>query len=321
MQPLYPKISPNSTAFIERDGHQIYVEESGNPHGIAVIYLHGGPGGGSSEDHRRYFDPQKYRIIVFDQRGCGKSTPHASVENNSTWDLVEDIEEIREHFAISHWLVAGGSWGTTLALAYGIRYPHHVLGFILRGIFLGTQEEIDWLYGPQGAAGVFPEYYQEFLHPLNDKSFLDIVPAYHHLLFGHNEIARVAAAKAWSLWESKISALHVKDMSLESKDDTHQAIAMACLENHYFSHQCFLEPNYLIDNLTKISHLPAYIVHGRYDMVCQLKQAWLLAKNWDNAQLQIIPKAGHSGFEAGIIDAMCKAADKMADFIISKQKQ
>ena len=318
MQQLYPKIKPNQQIFLSMAGHQVYVEESGNPDGIAVLYLHGGPGGGSSPDHRRYFNPEKYRIIIFDQRGCGQSTPHASIENNTTWDLIDDIEEIREHFSISHWLIAGGSWGTTLALAYGIKYPQRVLGFILRGIFLGTQNEIDWLYGKDGAAGIFPDQYQEFLSPLAHLHYSDVVKAFHQQLFSSNEIARIASAKAWTLWETKISALQVDKAELTTPEETHGAIAMACIENHYFINQCFFENNFILQNIEKISHIPAFIIHGRYDMVCQLKQAWLLTNNWHNAELQIIPKAGHSGFEDGTIDAICRAADKMAVFIEQK---
>ncbi|MDG1732304.1 MAG: prolyl aminopeptidase [Thalassotalea sp.] len=318
MQPLYPKIKPNSETFLEFGEHKVYVEESGNPDGVPVLYLHGGPGGGSSPEHRRYFNPEKYRIIIFDQRGCGKSTPHASVVGNSTWDLIDDIEEIREHFAITKWLISGGSWGTTLALAYGVKFPQRVTGFILRGIFLGTQAEVDWLYGEDGAGAIYPDHYQDFMAPLGHEQSPDVVSAFNKQLFDSNEIARIASAKAWTLWETKISALHIDKTELISAQETHQAIAMACIENHYFANKCFFEDNYLLNNIHLISHIPAFIIHGRYDMVCQIKQAWLLANQWENAQLQIIPKAGHSGFEQGIIDAICRASDKMADFLISK---
>ncbi len=319
MHPLYPKIKPNLQTYLEFGDHSVYVEESGNPQGIAVLYLHGGPGGGSCSDHRRYFNPEKYRIIIFDQRGCGKSTPHASIRNNSTWDLIDDIEEIREYFAISHWLIAGGSWGTTLAMAYGIKFPERVLGFILRGIFLGSDSEVDWLYGKDGAAAIFPDQYQEFTAPLAHQHYNDVVKAFNKQLFASNEIARIASAKAWTLWETKISALQVDKAELNSSDDTHAAIAMACIENHYFSNKCFFEKDFILKNISKISQLPAFIIHGRYDMVCQLRQAWLVAQQWQNAELQIIPKSGHSGFEVAIIDAICRASDKMADFIISQK--
>ncbi len=312
---LYPKIKPNQIEYLQVGEHTLYVEESGNPEGIPVVYLHGGPGGGSSACHRRYFNPQKYRIIVFDQRGSGKSTPHASIINNSTDDLIDDMEEIREFFAITKWLVAGGSWGTTLALAYGIKHSNRVTGFILRGVFLGTDSEVNWLYGSDGAGAIYPDYYQDFIEPVGHQHFSEPVKAFHKLLTSENEIARIAAAKAWTLWETRISALLVDKHELDSQEETHGAIAMACIENHYFSNSCFFEPNYLIKNVSKIAHLPAFIIHGRYDMVCQLKQAYSLAEHWKNSQLQIIPKAGHSGFEEAIVDAICQASDKMADFI------
>ncbi len=321
MHPLYPKISPNNTQFLSCGSHQIYVEESGNPDGIPVLYLHGGPGGGSCPDHRRYFDPEKYRIIIFDQRGCGKSTPHASLENNTTADLIDDIEKIRSALAITKWVVAGGSWGTTLALAYGIAYPQTVSGFILRGIFLGTQEEINWLYGKNGAANFFPCQYQEFLQPLSQGTSDNIIEDYFHELHSDNELARIAAAKAWTLWETKISALFVDKHEIIDSEETHGAIAMAHIENHYFKHHCFFDEGHLLNSIDKISHIPAFIIHGRYDMVCQIKHAWLLNEAWENAQLQIIPKAGHSGFEPGIADAICRAADQMVDFIIDNDNK
>ncbi|WP_371186906.1 prolyl aminopeptidase [Thalassotalea maritima] len=319
MRSLYPKININRKDFIERDGHRIYVEQSGAEGGIPVVYLHGGPGGASSEDHRRYFNPLKYRIIVFDQRGCGKSTPHAATDDNTTAHLIEDMEEIRELLAIERWLVAGGSWGTTLALAYGQQYPQRVTGFILRGIFLGTDDEVDWLYGHDGAAGFFPEYYRDFCQPISGYQAANIVSQYHALLTSSNELTRVAAAKAWTLWENRISALHLDNTTNENVDDNHGAIAMASIENHYFVNHCFLEPNQLLANMAKISHLPAYIIHGRYDMVCQLKQAYKLSDAWSNARLEVIPKAGHSGFEEGTIDAIIQASDAMALFLENKK--
>lgn len=318
MQSLYPKIKPNKVEFLQIDEHRIYVEESGNSNGIAVLYLHGGPGGGSSEDHRRYFDPEKYRIIVFDQRGSGQSTPHASCHHNTTEDLISDIEEIREFFNIDKWVVAGGSWGTTLGIAYGIKHKERVLGFILRGIFLGTDPEVKWLYGQDGAGAIYPDFYQDFIEPIKHLHFADPVKAYHKQLTSSNEIARIAAAKAWSLWETKISALYIETTNLDSSEETHDAISMASIENHYFLNQCFFEPDYLLKNIHKIADLPAFLIHGRYDMVCQLKQAHILAQHWHNSELQIIPRAGHSGFEVAIVDAICRASAKMADFIEHK---
>ncbi|MDN3653723.1 prolyl aminopeptidase [Thalassotalea ponticola] len=319
MRLLYPHIKPNQQLFIQRAEHRLYLEESGNADGIPVLYLHGGPGGGSSEHHRRYFDPQRYRIIVFDQRGAGRSTPHASTVNNTTALLLEDIEEIREHFGIDKWLIAGGSWGTTLGLAYGQAFPHRVLGFILRGIFLGSETELEWLYGANGASRFFPDDYQNFLAPIEFMAGGRVIANYHKLLSSDNDIAKVAAAKAWTLWETRISALHVEQRSIDTPEDTHNAIAMASIENHYFINQCFLQPNELLKKLSSIAHLPAYVIHGRYDMVCQVQAAYQLVDRWPNARLHIIPNAGHSGFEDGIIDAIIQASDMMADFLLESK--
>lgn len=315
LRPLFPKISPYDQQVLDVGEHQLYVEQSGNRRGIPVMYLHGGPGAGSSEDHRRYFDPQKYRIIIFDQRGCGRSTPHASIADNTTWDLVDDIEEIRQALAIKQWLVAGGSWGTTLAMVYGIKHPEQVLGFILRGIFLGTPAEVQWLYSHHGAAAIYPDYYQDFLTPLQPHIHQEPVKAYEQLLQSNNELARLQAAKAWSLWENRISTLHPNQHAIETPEQVHSAVAMANIENHYFINHCFLEADYILNHLDTISHIPAIIIHGRYDMVCQLQRAYQLKQRWQNATLNIIPDAGHSGFETGIINAFCQASDKMAAFL------
>lgn len=312
---LYPKISRNQHFFLAvGDGHELYVECSGNPQGIPVIYCHGGPGGGSSENLRRYFDPEKYHIILFDQRGCGQSKPSPSIAHNTLAHLVADIEKIRQHLNIDKWLVCGGSWGTTLAIAYGIAYSEVVLGFILRGVFLGTQEEYDWLYKKQGAAYFFPKYYRDFVTPLNDEQLLDPLMAYHELLTSDNELQKIAASKIWYRWESRLSSIEHSEKSLSQIDDAHQALCMAQISNHYFINQCFLSAP-LIESIPKIGHLPAILIHGRYDMVCQLHNADLVAQVWQNAHLQILPCAGHSGFEQQTIDAFCKATDTMANFI------
>ncbi|WP_394176862.1 prolyl aminopeptidase [Thalassotalea litorea] len=315
LRPLYPNIRPYDQQTIEIGEHHIYVEQSGNRRGTPVIYLHGGPGGGSSEDHRRYFDPQKYRIIIFDQRGCGRSKPHASIRNNTTWDLITDMEEIRQMLGIKQWLIAGGSWGTTLAMAYGIKHAQHVLGFILRGIFLGTPAEVRWLYAHQGAAAIFPDYYQDFLVPLRPHIQQEPVKAYQQILNSDNELAKFQAAKAWSLWEQRISTLEANHSTIETPEQIHSAVAMATIENHYFVNHCFFEADYLLNHIDTISHIPAIIIHGRYDMVCQLQRAYELKQRWQNATLNVIPLAGHSGFEPGIINAFCQASDKMAAFL------
>ena len=337
---LFPKIMPYHDEFLSvGDNHHIYLEQSGNPEGIPVLYLHGGPGGGSSENNRRYFDPDKYRIILFDQRGCGRSQPSPSLENNTTWHLINDIELIRQHLMIDQWLIAGGSWGTTLAIAYGIEHADRVLGFILRGVFLGTQAEYDWLYQAQGAAKFYPEYYQDFIEQLSDNKRSDNkksaienpenkksdnenpLECYYKQLTSDNEVAAIAASKAWCLWELRLSTLEHHNIGLAQVDDTHQALCMAKISSYYFKHHCFFSENYLLDNITKIAHLPAIVLHGRFDMVCQLYIADLLVKHWENARLQILPCAGHSGFESQTIDAFCKAADVMANFIDVKENE
>ncbi|WP_206486513.1 prolyl aminopeptidase [Thalassotalea sp. G2M2-11] len=313
---LFPKIGAYKKEWLEVGyNHQVYLEQSGNPDGIPVLYLHGGPGGGSSENHRRYFDPQKYRIIIFDQRGCGQSIPSPSVENNSTEWLIKDIEQIRLHLNVDKWLVVGGSWGTTLAMLYGIAHANRVLGFILRGVFLGTQAEYDWLYSPDGAANFYPEFYQEFLAPLDEADKHKPLQGYQHIFASDNEVAKIAASKAWYLWELRLSTIEHFQLAALHIEDTHQAHCMAELSQHYFSNQCFIPEDFIIDNIDKISAIPAIIIHGRYDMVCQLTHAHRLTNAWQNASLQILPQAGHSGFERQTIDAICKATDVMVNFL------
>lgn len=312
---LYPKISVNKQFWLSvSDHYQLYVECSGNEKGIPVLYLHGGPGAGSSANARRYFDPEKYYIIQFDQRGCGRSKPAPSIENNTTAKLVEDIEAIREHLAISKWLVCGGSWGTTLALAYGIQHAEAIHGFILRGIFLARESEYDWLYGDKGAARIFPKYYRDFLQLLPPQSAQKPLLGYQQLLSSYNELQRVAASRAWYQWEARLSSMEHSEDVLSRIDDLHQALCMATVSNHYFINQCFLSQP-LLEQIHLISHLPAIILHGRYDMVCPLESADLLVEHWPNATLQILPQAGHSGFEQQVMAAFCKATISMANFI------
>jgi proline iminopeptidase len=319
---LFPNIAVYHQEWLDvSDGHQLYLEQSGNPNGIAVIYLHGGPGGGTSKNHRRYFDPDKYRIILFDQRGCGRSKPSPSLKNNTTKDLIDDLDLIRKHLDISHWLVAGGSWGTTLALLYGIEYPETVLGFILRGIFLGTSTEYDWLYSNNGAAGFFPEYHRDFVEQLPDISSKNVLHGYYDLLIGSNEIAAIAASKAWCLWELRLSTIEHHHIESHHIEDAHQALCMAKISAHYFINHCFIEENFILNNLATINEIPAIVLHGRYDMVCQLRYADKLVQAWASAQLQILPKAGHGGFETQTIDGFCKAADTMANFIAEKSSR
>jgi len=316
---LFPNIAPYQQEWLEvGNGHQLYLEQSGNPEGIAVVYLHGGPGSGSCKNHRRFFDPEKYRIILFDQRGCGRSKPSPSINDNSPGHLVADLDAIRKHLNIDHWLVAGGSWGTTLALLYGIEFPETVLGFILRGIFLGTAAEYDWLYRPDGASGFFPEYYREFTEQLPDIDVDSMLQGYYEVLTGSNEIAAIAASKAWSLWELRLSSIEHHNIDIQQIEDPHQALCMAKVSSHYFVNKCFIDEGYILASIDRIKAIPAIILHGRYDMVCQLRYADKLVQAWPNAQLQILPKAGHGGFESQTIDGFCKATDTMASFIEEK---
>lgn len=295
------------------DGQQIYLEQSGNPEGIPVIYCHGGPGGGSSPFHRQLFDPGLYHIIIFDQRGCGLSTPALQLETNTTQHLIADMERIRQHLGICRWLVAGGSWGSTLALAYGQAFPQHCSGFILRGIFLGREQDIDWLYrAGYGASQVFPDYYQDFIKPVAHLSSLDILQAYQLLLHNRDQAIRLEAALAWSTWESRIATLLPNEWAQGAEMDAQSALALALIEHHYFQHHCFFEPDQLLTNISKISHLPCQIVHGRYDMVCKAENAFSLASVWPGAQLHWVVDAGHSASEAGISKALYQASLIMA---------
>ncbi len=296
------------------DGHRLYVEQSGNPKGIPVLMCHGGPGGGCSPFQRTLFDPERYRIVLFDQRGCGQSTPFAGLENNTTQHLLADIEQIREHFAIEKWLVAGGSWGSTLALAYGQHYPERCLGFILRGIFLGRPEDIDWLYRPSGGASqMFPDFFADFIAPIAHLKGQDVLVAYAQLLQSKHLEVQLPAAQAWSLWESRVATLLPNATMRSGAIDEHSALPLARIENHYFLHHCFLAPQQLLNELHKVQHLPCWIVHGRYDVVCKLENAWSLHQAWPGSKLQIIDNAGHSASEPGICRALFNAATEFAE--------
>lgn len=316
---LYPAIQPyNQFMLPVTDGHEIYVEESGNPNGIAIIYCHGGPGGASSAMQRQLFNPEQYRIILFDQRGCGHSKPHLSIQHNTTDSLISDMAHIRQHLAISKWVVAGGSWGTTLGLLYAQQYPSHTQALLLRGIFLGRKQDLDWLYQADGAARLFPDYYHDFISFLQrDNAHLttsaDIIKAYLAKLTSQNQIEQLAAAKHWSAWESKISCLYYPAQT----DHTlpHERLEISLLEAHYFAHHCFIDENQILDNMDKINTIPATLIHGRYDCVCDVSQAWQLSKAWQSSQLYIVPNAGHSLTEVGIADGFVKAANAMAIYL------
>lgn len=311
MRNLYPEIKPNNQFFVDvSDNHRLYVEECGSDDGIPIVCLHGGPGAGCSPVHRRFCDPEKYRMILFDQRGCGRSEPHASIENNTTDHLIADLEIIREQLGIKKWVVTGGSWGATLALAYAQEHPDKVLGLILRGVFLGRQEDIDWLYA-QGARRIFPDYWQDFIQPIPENERHDLPQAYYSRLTGQDELARMAAAKAWSAWEGRTATLEPNNSLVEHLVEPHIAISMAMISTHYFINHSFLQENQLLENAHKLAEIPGIIVHGRYDMLCPVENAWSLQKAWPLCELNIIRDAGHSASEAGIIDGLIRATKTM----------
>lgn len=312
MRDLYPKIKPYAKHHIEvGNPHALYIEECGEPDGIPVVFVHGGPGFGFSPVNRCFFDPEKYRIILFDQRGCGRSTPHASLENNTTQDLVGDMELIREHLGINKWLLFGGSWGSTLSLVYAETHPDRTLGLILRGIFLCRPHEIQWFY-QQGASHIFPDYWEDFLNPIPEEERGDMVSAYYKRLNSENELARMATAKAWAGWEGRTSTLHPSKTVIDHFTEPHNALSLARIECHYFSHDSFLEPDQILRDAGRLADIPGIIVQGRYDVVCPMQSAWDLYHAWPGSILQIIPDAGHSALETGIIDALVRATDDFA---------
>lgn len=310
---LYPAIQPARTwRFPVSDLHTLYIEESGNPDGVPVVFLHGGPGGSCEPGHRRFFNPEAYRIILFDQRGCGKSRPHASLEENTTWDLVADLEKIRGLLEIDRWAVFGGSWGSTLALAYAQTHPQQVLGLILRGIFLARERDVSWFFNGD-AARIFPEAWQHFIGQVPQDERDDIVGAYYRRLTSDNEIVRMGAAKAWSIWEGSSITLLPDRNVVDHFSDPHIALSIARIECHYFRNHCYFRPNQLIEDMAKIEHIPGYIVHGRYDMVCPIDQAFILRQHWEKAELKVIDDAGHAVTEAGISKALVECCDALLE--------
>ena len=317
MRPLFPSIQPYTTHYIKVDNpHVLYVEECGNPDGLPVVFLHGGPGAGCEEYHRRFFDPEIYRIVLFDQRGAGRSTPHASLENNTTQHLVQDMETLRTHLGIEKWVIFGGSWGSTLGLVYAQTYPEHVLGLILRGVFLCRPKEIDWFY-QDGASRLFPDYWQEFIEHIPYKERSDLLHAHHKRLTGTDEIARMASAKAWSVWEGKTATIQHNSAVVDFFSDPHTALSLARIEAHYFVNNSFLRNNQILADAARLHNIPGVLVHGRYDVICPLENAWELSQVWPDAVLEIIPDAGHSAAEPGITDAIIKATIDMAQMLSS----
>ncbi|MBB1059592.1 prolyl aminopeptidase [Marilutibacter spongiae] len=313
MRKLYPEIEPFNTGKIEVDDrHTLYFEECGNPDGKPVVILHGGPGGGCSAKMRRFHDPAKYRIVLFDQRGSGRSTPHADLVDNTTWHLVEDIEKLRTRLDIDRWQVFGGSWGSTLALAYAESHPKRVTELVLRGIFMLRRWELEWFY-QEGASRLFPEAWSKYVAAIPEVERHDLISAFHRRLTSEDESTRLAAARAWSVWEGATSFLHVDEDFAKSHEDAQFALAFARIENHYFIHSGFFEvDDQLLRDAGRLADIPGVIVHGRYDVVCPPQNAWDLHKAWPKAKLAITPTSGHSAFEEENIDALIEATDGFA---------
>jgi proline iminopeptidase len=308
----YPAIEPFNSGYLQvSKTHRIYFEQCGNPMGQAAIFLHGGPGAGCDQGHRQYFDPKHYHIILFDQRGCGRSEPFACLEENTTWDLVADIEKIREHLKIEKWLVFGGSWGSTLSLAYSITHPQRVQAMVLRGIFLCRKRDLDWFY-QDGASFIFPEEWESYLAPIPENERANLMKAYAKRLTGDDEKVKLQAAKAWSKWEGSTIKLIPDKNTIDHFSSDRFSIAFARIENHFFTHGAFFKSdNWILENVSilKEHKIPGVIVHGRYDVCTPIEQAWELHKAWPEAKLEVIANAGHAASENGIVEALIRATD------------
>ena len=314
MKQLYPKIEPyNQFDLKVSDLHTIHIEESGNINGKPVIFLHGGPGGGIEPVYRQYFDPEKWRIIIFDQRGCGQSTPHAELQENTTWDLIADIEKIRQHLEIDKWVVFGGSWGSTLSLSYAITHPDRCKALVLRGIFMIRKKEINWFY-QDGTSNIYPDAWEHYLRPIPEDERHDLVAAYYKRLTSNDDSVRIEAAKAWSIWEASTSKLNQSEESLHAFEDAKVAEAFARIECHYFTNRGFFDTDeWLLENVDKIRHIPTVIVQGRYDVVCPMVSAWELHRAFPEADFEIVQDAGHSLTEKGIAAKLVEYTDKFSE--------
>ena len=314
MKQLYPKIEPyNQFDLKVSDLHTNHVEESGNINGKPVIFLHGGPGGGIEPVYRQYFDPEKWRIIIFDQRGCGQSTPHAELQENTTWDLIADIEKIRQHLEIDKWVVFGGSWGSTLSLSYAITHPDRCKALVLRGIFMIRKKEINWFY-QDGTSNIYPDAWEHYLRPIPEDERHDLVAAYYKRLTSNDDSVRIEAAKAWSIWEASTSKLIQSEESIHAFEDAKVAEAFARIECHYFTNRGFFDTDeWLLENVDKIRHIPTVIVQGRYDVVCPMISAWELHRAFPEADFEIVQDAGHSMTEKGIAAKLVEYTDKFSD--------
>jgi len=316
MHNYYPSLKPNSVHQLDvSSAHTLYVEECGNTDGIPVLFVHGGPGAGCEPYHRCFFDPEIYRIILFDQRGCGKSMPHASLEDNTTQALVADMEKIRSFFNIKKWVLFGGSWGSTLSLVYAETHPDRVLGLILRGIFLCREKEISWFY-QGGANRIFPDYWEDFIKPVPEAEHNNLLQAYYSRLTGANELVRMQFAKAWSTWEGRCATLQQSRSVIDHFGHPHTALSLARIECHYFVNNSFLESNQILKNIAALDPIPGFIIQGRYDVVCPIESAWELHKAWPESELDIISNAGHSASEPGTVDALVRATLKMKELLM-----
>ena len=307
---LFPPIAPRATTRIDvGDGHNLYVEDCGNPDGIPVVYLHGGPGAGISPLHRRFFDPELFRVILFDQRGSGQSRPFAETNANSVWHLIHDMEVIRQHFGIDQWVIFGGSWGSTLGLVYGINHPDRCLGFVLRGIFLGSRPEINWFMQDMGR--FYPEAWDRFIHGLPQSEQHDPLTHYHKRLMDSSPSLYIPAAESWSAYENSCATLSAELRGGGGR----MALSLARLEAHYFVHDCFLDDGYILKNVDALSGLPAVIVQGRHDVICPPHSASDLAKAWPDAELKMVDDAGHSALEPGVLKELLSALRRMPRLI------
>ncbi len=323
MIPLYPEIEPYATHHFDMEQlsngqqHQVYVEECGNPNGLPVVFLHGGPGSGCRPQHRRYFDPTRFRIVLFDQRGCGRSTPHGELENNNIDYLISDMETIRQQLNISTWLIFGGSWGATLALAYSQQHPDKVSAMILRGVFLGRQQDIDWVYAEGGASKLFPDAWQRLVENLPLAEQKSPLRRYHELITHKDELHQMAAAKTLQAWESTIVTLRDHEYQADETDEI-GPLAHSRIQLHFALHECFIKDRPLLSQVDTIRHIPTIIVHGRYDIVCPIQQTWELHQAWPEAELNIVPMAGHAAGEPALVHALINATRTMANRLIDK---
>ncbi len=312
LRTLYPPIEPYESGWLEvGDGHALYYERCGTPGAKPAVFLHGGPGAGCSPVHRSLFDPARYDVLLFDQRGCGRSRPYADLTANTTWHLVADIERLRERAGVEKWLVFGGSWGSTLALAYSETHPERVSELVVRGVYTVTRAELDWYYR-FGVSEMFPDKWERFLAPIPEAERGDLIAAYRRRLVGEDEAAKLEAALAWTLWEGETITLLPDAGFTAHHSDAHYALAFARIENHYFTHSCWLEERQLLDRAGRLKGIPGAIVHGRYDMPCPARYAWELHKAWPDASFELIEGAGHAFSEPGIRDALIRATDRFA---------